>query len=123
MHEAAISEFPFVESLPKREKSKLAKLWDHFKEVKEQTEKHGALLPQTFVADLLGISRQRVHTLVNEGRLGTVRVGNNRLVTEASIVAWAQAEHPNGVNLNLPKTNTEIFKRTLAYVRDAQKKV
>ena len=78
MHEAAAAEFPFVKALPKREKSRLARLWDHFQEVRAATAEHGVLMPQHYAADLLGVSRQRVHVLVNEGRLVVVDVGGVR---------------------------------------------
>lgn len=96
MFDAAVTEFPFVEALPKRERSKLVKLWDHLKEIKAATAEHGVLLPQHYAADLLGVSRQRVHVLVNEGRLLTVEVGGLRYVTENSMRSYAESERKGG---------------------------
>lgn len=103
MHEAAVAEFPFVKALPKREKSRLARLWDHFQEVRAATAEHGVLMPQHYAADLLGVSRQRVHVLVNEGRLVSVDVGGARYVTEASMMAFARSERATGRPLGVPK--------------------
>lgn len=102
MSEVAVTEFPFVEALPKRERSKLSKLWDHFQEVRAAAKEHGTLLPQYYAAQLLGVSRQRVHVLVNEGRLHTVVVGGLRYVTEASMIEFARAERATGVHVVVP---------------------
>lgn len=96
MHEAAVTEFPFVEAMPKREKSKLAKLWEHFQELKAIAAEKGVIIPQNYAADLLGVSRQRVHQLVNDGRLEAVEVRGIRFVTEASVMEWAKAERDKG---------------------------
>lgn len=107
MHEAAISEFPFVEALPKREKSKMGKLWEQFEQTRAAMQVHGLLVPQPYVAELLGVSRQRVHQLVNEGRLASVLVGNQRMVTEQSMLAWAAATHTSS---DRPSLASQIFK-------------
>lgn len=96
MYQAAVTEFPFVDALPKKEKGKIGKLWDHLASVKAAMEKHGVLLPQHYAADLLGISRQRVHVLVNEGRFQVVDIGGCRYVTEDSIVAYAKSARVAG---------------------------
>ncbi len=42
------------------------------REIVDATERHGALLPQWAVVSTLGLSKQRVHQLVQAGRLATV---------------------------------------------------
>lgn len=96
MSEVAVAEFPFVAELPKREKSKIGKIWDHWKEVKAITEEKGMLVPPVVAALLLDVSRQRVHQLVEAGRLERVDFGGQGYITEASLVEWAKAEHVNG---------------------------
>ena len=118
MHEAAVSEFPFVADMPKREKSRLARLWDTFQQIREATNRHGCLLPQHYAADLLGVSRQRVHVLVNEGRLTSVEVAGVRYVTEDSLLAWATSERDKGGRPPSVPSVRECFSKALKYVRE-----
>jgi hypothetical protein len=116
MFEAAVTEFPFVQALPKREKSRLGRLWDHFQEVRAAVKENGALLPQHYAADLLGLSRQRVHVLVNEGKLKSIEVGGLRYVTESSLVAWAQAERDKG---GRPSITVPGIRKTFSMARQS----
>jgi hypothetical protein len=103
MHEAEALELPL--GLPvqtKREESRFTKLWKYFQEVRDVVKEKGALLPPVYAADLLGISRQRVHQLVNDGRLESVELRGVRYVTEASLLAWAKSEHSSGDRLTVP---------------------
>jgi hypothetical protein len=109
MFEAAHTEFPFVEALPKREKSKVSKLWDHFAQVRELVAQKGMLVPQQFVGQLLGVSRQRVHQLVNEGRFEVVELQGHRYLTEKSVLAFAQEERKAGRPLTTP-SNKELWR-------------
>jgi hypothetical protein len=89
MFEAQTMDFPFVEELPKRERSKIATLWDRFHELRAITEEKGMLLPIPFCAALLGISRQRVDQLTRDGRLERVELDQAVFVTEKSLKrAW-----------------------------------
>lgn len=117
MFEAAVSEFPFVEAMPKREKSRVARLWERFEEIKAMTDRYGVMLPQHLAADLLGVSRQRVHTLVNEGRLQSVDVGGVRFVTEASMMEFARSERATGRHLEVPGA-VETFRKALDCARE-----
>lgn len=92
----ATLDFPFVQELPKREKSKLANLWEALKEANAATREHGALVPTGFAAELLGVSRTRVDQLLEAGKLTAVVVHKTRFVSENSLVAWAKAEHITG---------------------------
>lgn len=91
-----IAEFPFVESLPKREKSRVATLWDRFQEVKALTEVHGMLVPCQLAANLLGVSHQRVCQLMEAGKLERVDFGGHPFVTENSLHEHARSERKNG---------------------------
>jgi len=101
-----IAEFPFVEAMPKREKSRLARVWEQFQLVREAVRIHGALIPQSYAKTLLDLSKQRVHQLVNEGKLTSIDLGGVRYVTEKSILAWAEAEHKTGRPVKVPSTKT-----------------
>lgn len=122
MFEATAHEFSFVNELPKREKSRWAKLWEQFQRASDSAAQHGIILPQAAAAQLLGVSRQRVFQLVEEGRLQTVELAGCRYVTESSIRAFAEAERRSGVHLNTPTTVTECAKRAVAAGREASKK-
>jgi len=111
MFKADVLEMPFVSSLPKREKSKVEKVWDVLRELAQFESIHGRLLPQTFAAKLLNVSRQRVCELADLGRLETFEVSGVRMVTENSIVAYAQSERKAGRPHGLPTTLRESFRR------------
>jgi len=91
-----IAEFPFVADLPKREKTKLASLWDNFQEIKTVTEAHGMLVPVSLAAELLGISRQRIHELMEAGRLQRVEFRGRAYMTEDQLHEYARAERKAG---------------------------
>jgi len=117
MQSAQSIEFPFVAALPKREKSKLAKLWDTFKELHEVAKEKGMFVPPHVAASLLGVSRQRVHVLLNEGRIETVQVAGERYVLEDSLVAFCKLERASGRPINLPTTKREILRRSRSETR------
>lgn len=126
MHEATVNEFPFVSELTVREKSKVAKLWDHFQELKAITAEKGILVPPGLVAQLLGVSRQRVHQLIEAGKLEAVLVGDKSFITENSLKAWAEAEHRTG-RPPLPKEPTfkeavQMTQRWMAEEREGRRK-
>ena len=93
---ADLAEFPFVESLPKREKSRVGKLLDVIGEIEQAQRERGPLLSQRVIADVLGVSRARIGQLVDEGRLQSVRIGKTRFVFLASFREFAKQERPIG---------------------------
>jgi len=113
MFNAAITEFPFVETLPKREKTKLAKLWDHLAAVKRIIDEKGTVLPQHMVADLLDLSRSRIGQLIDDGRLEAVEIHGFRYVTETSVVSFAKEERKNG-RPTKPLDNRQLWKSSLS---------
>jgi hypothetical protein len=115
MFEAAVSEFPFVESLPKREKSKLAKVWDLLSEMKAATEEQGQLVPVNLTCKLLDLSRSRIDTICSDGRLRRVKVCDHVFITENSIVEFARVERKNGRPLKIPTTAKQTWKVALSY--------
>lgn len=101
MFDTTITEFPFVAELPKREKSKVALLWDRFARLKAISDEKGMLLPPVFCAKLLGVSKQRVYVLLEEGKMERVEIDGQVFVTEDSLVAWCKAEHKTGRPLTI----------------------
>lgn len=96
MFEAEATDFPFVAELPKREKSKMVKVWDNFRELARISQSEGMLLPQVMAAKVLGVSRGRVFQLVESGQLKFVDVFGERMVTENSILAHMKTERKAG---------------------------
>ena len=96
MFEAQALDLPFVADLPKREKSKVVRVWEAFQELTRISETEGIPIPQSFAARILDVSPQRVCDLANEGRLTVVQVNGTRFVTENSVVAYAKSERKAG---------------------------
>lgn len=111
MFEAQILEMPFVAELPKREKSKLHKLWDAFFDLREIVAKTGILVPQAAAARLLGVSPQRVGQLIGVGKLDTHVWNGSPWVTENSLIAFAESERKSGRPFNTPRTGKESVVR------------
>jgi len=96
-----VQELPFMQGLPKREQSRFAKLWAHFRAVKAVMEKHGMIVPVQTAANLAGVSHQRIAQLIADGRLVRVDLDGHRYVTENSFVEWAKSLRKNGVPLKV----------------------
>lgn len=126
MFEAAITEFPFVAEMPKREKSKLQKVWDRFKEIQALQDVHGMLIPHVMAAKLLDVSHQRVSQLVEAGKLVCVKIEGSSLITEKSLVELAKSERKAGRPFNTPGTYGEAVKFAVGvgvdYYRGAKKR-
>ncbi len=105
----AVAEFPFVEKLPKREKSRLAKAWDLFERMKAETAVHGQLVPLVLTAKLLNVGPSRIDQFVRDDRLTRVEIDGHVFITENSIVEFAKIERKNGRPLKLPKGAKEVW--------------
>ena len=121
MFEAVASEFSFVEALPKTEKSRLVKVWDLFKQMKEISGTEGDLLPLMFAAKLLDLSRTRMDQLIADGRLKRYSLDGHVFITSNSIVEFAKTERKNGRPLKVPSVS-ETFKISRQYVRETCEK-
>jgi hypothetical protein len=118
MHVAEAIDFPFVEGMPKREKSRVAQLWDRLQELKAITDEKGAILPAGFASKLVGVSKQRVNDLMKAGRLERVEVDGHPFVTERSIVEYAKSERKAGRPVSAPKTNKELWAISKAHAKE-----
>lgn len=100
MSAAATTEFPFVNELPKRDRSRFSVAWDKLRlfhaQVSALTAEHGALVPMRLVPPVLNISNQRVCQLCDAGKLHRFEVGDVVFISEASIVALAKTERKAG---------------------------
>lgn len=102
----AVLDFPFVQDLPKREKSKLANLWDALKASRADVDaafaSQGGIVPVGLAAQLLNVSKQRVSQLLDEGKLVAVSVHGHRFVGEDSLVALAKSDRKGGRPVKAP---------------------
>jgi len=92
----ATIDFPFVETLPKRKKGRLAKAWDEFDELRAVCGDRGLPLLIGHAAILLGVSVQRVQQLIYDGRFQPVIFQGRRYICEDDILAWARSERKHG---------------------------
>jgi len=92
----AISEFPFVQELPKRDKGILRTAWDSMRDFRAKQEEVGPLLPFGIAAKLLSVSKQRIEQLVAAGVLEGYVFDGHRMVTLVSIEARARAQRQVG---------------------------
>jgi hypothetical protein len=123
MSEAISFEFPFVESLPKREKSKLRKVWDELEALRQVSAEKGQLLPVQFVVQLVGVSAQRVHQLMAAGTLERVEVNGRPFVTESSVLAWCKTERKAGRPPKVPTNDREAAAAAWEYGKTVAKSV
>lgn len=117
MSDTAATEFGFVQAFPKRTKSKLEKLTEHIAEVRRLNEQHGVLIPATYAATLLGVSRQRVDELMSDGRLVRLRAFDHVYVTEESMKDYARTERKAGRPPKVPSMR-ETFSGAMHAVRE-----
>lgn len=73
----------------KREKSTMRQAWDAVNE-------HGPLFPPWFATAVLNVSRQRVHQLLEEGKLAYVVVAGKAMIPMASLELYLSEEHKAG---------------------------
>lgn len=122
MFEAEVMEFPFVAAMPKREKSKLAKLWDRMQEVGRVQDRVGPIMPVAFAAGLLDISTQRCHQLMQAGQLERVEIEGHPFISQRSIVELAQAERKAGRPFKTPTRSREMWNVAHAAAKEIVRK-
>jgi hypothetical protein len=96
MNNAQSLDFPFLAGVPKREKSRIGKLLDVVAELKAVQSEVGPVVCQRTVADILGVSVQRVGQFLDDGRLQGVQIGRGRFVVISSFEQFARMERKSG---------------------------
>jgi len=71
---------------------------DDVKEFVRLTKLHGGMLPISMVAVFLGVSRQRVHQLVDEGTFSVFEFYGMKWLLEKEVVPFAQLNRKAGEN-------------------------
>jgi hypothetical protein len=69
----------------------------------------GTVVPPVLAAKLLGISRQRVWELANDGKLERIEFEGHSFISENSIVALAKTERKAGRPFKIPETVKECW--------------
>jgi hypothetical protein len=89
-------DMPFVNDLPKREKSRWVRVMESFQEAKKITDEKGMLVPVALAAKIGGVSKQRIDQLCDAGALERVYLDGHPFIPENSLLAWAQSERKSG---------------------------
>ena len=109
MAEAVVlSEFPFVAQMPKRQKTRLQRVWDILGEYRSTIEREGNLVPASLASALLDVSHQRVMQLCNLGKLRRVEVAGHVYVTEQSVLDLAKMERKAGRPMKIKDMTWQI---------------
>jgi hypothetical protein len=90
--EADCAEFPFVATLPRKERSVIRRLWDDIHEICQLQKEKGPVLPASVAADALGVSPQRVFQIVQDGRLEAISMHGRNFIVASSLIEFAKLE-------------------------------
>ena len=74
--------------MPKRVKSR----WEELNQLCDIVDEHGPIIPMFVAADLLNLSRQRIHQLVEAGTLVPVEFAGKRWLAEKQLRAFVQLD-------------------------------
>ena len=77
-------------------------MMENVREFVRLTNLHGGLLPQSAAATALGVSRQRVHQLVEEGTLNHWTFYGMKWLSENEVVSFAKLHRGEGENQYQP---------------------
>lgn len=86
---------PYLFELPARVPKQTKNKWDEAREMQliQQTE---GLIGITDAADLLGLSRQRVHQIINSGRLGKYEFLGKLFLSLKAVREFQDLDRPHG---------------------------
>src|SRR5262245_35022049 len=71
--------------------------WQHLEELRAIAKRNGLLLPCSFAAELLGVTRQRISKLLEMGKLTRVEINGQPCVTEKSVREYEAGDRRPGV--------------------------
>ena len=117
----SVTEFPFVASLPAAEKKAFRSIAVQWNELKTFIKESGHLVPISMTPKLAGVSRQRIHDLVEENRLVKKTFGCAVFITEESLMAYINSDRTPGRRA-LPTTLSGQIQLAREAVSDWQKK-
>ena len=109
MSEAAMmGEFGFVATLPKTEERPKS-AWEKWAEIKRVIDAEEGLVPVRLAVEMLGVSRQRVYELIEEGKVKTFDVVGQQFISFKSLSAWAHSERKAGKPFK-PVTKRQLWR-------------
>ena len=85
------------------------------REFMDAVDRHGPLLPRAAIPIVVDLSRQRIHVLINEGRLATVKVRGRDYVPLAALEAFQAEERKAGRPVEDLKLS-ESYRRNLPHL-------
>lgn len=91
-----VSEFPFASSMPASKKHKVRDALSIIDELSAEMDKSGIPLPKVYVAQLLGVTPQRITVLVANGTLETVQMGKVELIKGNSVREYFKSDRKPG---------------------------
>ena len=94
--DAPANEFSFVQSMPRREKSRLRGFFDDVEALREFSKIEGLPFPPVAAAELLKVSRNRIDELIKAGKLRSVTLRGHVYVGEKSLYEFAGTHRKAG---------------------------
>lgn len=112
------AEFAFVAETPKRSTA-FSRAWQVIRDMQELASEHGTLIPANLLIPILGVTKQRVSILLTEGKLHVVAVAGKNYITENSLKEYIVSVSGGGGHIQLPKSNLDAFKRSMAFAKSS----
>ena len=78
---------------------------------------HGGLVPMSAVGTILGVSRQRVHQLADEGTFSVYEFYGMKWLLESEVVSFAKLKRAAGENQHEP-SKKQMWKESLEFGKD-----
>ena len=95
--------------LAKKKKLRLLSFLDDWREFSRISKLQGGLVPQSVVATILGVSRQRVHQLIEEGTFSHWDFYGKKWLSQEDVVSFAKLNRKTGENQFKPSAK-ELWK-------------
>lgn len=89
-------------NVPEKKAKGIMGLIETTREFRRISKLHNGLVPQSTVATILGVSRQRVHQLVTEGTLSHWNFYGMKWLSQDEVVAFAKLNRKAGENQHKP---------------------
>ena len=87
---------PWLFDVPATELKRVKNKWEELAEMADKSEEVGGLIPPALAASLLDVSRQRVHNMIERGRINSWMFFGDRYVSAAEVHAFMASERKPG---------------------------
>lgn len=92
MFDVTVTEFPFVQSMPKAKRSLIAEAWEKVRRLQAANLEEGGLLPVMVAARALNVTRSRIDQLVEAGKLRRFEIEGHVFISGRSVAEYAWDE-------------------------------